>query len=248
MTSVISIIVLFIVSILTFLTCIVIIYQLKLFPNLQLVSVNEDNDLVFNENARIDQILLQQSAPLNLSQLSGNIRIKSGSSYLNFGHHGLEICSSNGLNVYSSSTGKLLYPFNKSHLQLSSIPFLLIPGGVKNVHKIRSPSDNDLKINSKQSVSVSGNEGVSIHSKQLHFKAHSINLTSLDAEITLNGRNGIIFDSSPILNNHSKLDDEKFQYKICICAKNGRMFKLKLKDASNNCADVRFPESFNPCN
>lgn len=51
--------------------------------------------------------------------------------------------------------------------------------------------------------------------------------------------------------NYPRREDEAptyaLQYKLCVCGKSGRVFKLHMKNAANTCADVRFPESINPC-
>lgn len=126
-----------------------------------------------------------------------------------------------------------------------------MPGGAKNVHKIRSPIDQDLTISAKERIRIKGNEGIKLDGKEIHFTSNGMFLTSVNGSVVLEGKRGVSFNLNPLDNYPRKEDEERttaLHYKLCICAKSGRVFKLHMKNAHNTCADVRFPESINPCN
>ena len=133
------------------------------------------------------------------------------------------------------------------------------PNGIKNVKRIRSPNDDDLRIESVSSnLILSGNLGVKSVAVESSIESNDVRIFSRDSEIVIASHLGVQF---PLLS-RCALDSEKFQlpnndyfqdnisrmnlYQTCVC-RNGRMFKIRKRDESESCTEAKFPISANPC-
>lgn len=219
-----------------------------------MIAFSDDGHVIFNHEANLNRVHLYKNVMAGVSKIKGDISLEAGSeSYLHLNSEGLEIGSPEGFKVYSQKTDKLLFPPDFSKLPLPSISSISIEGGIRNVHKIRSPTDSDLTISSARSISISGNEGVQIDSKSINLASSSISLSSINGSIVFEGEQGITINPTRMIISPGSIDEGEetnsmsLQYKLCVCGKTGRLFRIKIKSPDHTCADVRFPESSNPC-
>ncbi|KAH9422913.1 hypothetical protein DERP_008179 [Dermatophagoides pteronyssinus] len=250
------IIALLIISIATTITLLAIIYRLRLIPGFEYFTIIDDN-VILHKDTYIDRILLSNNRISGLSSITGNICLESGQSSLRINNDGIRLRSKKGLEIRSSSNGQLLFPFDLSSLPLNSIKTLSVPNGIRDVKMIRSPLNEDLNIISKGKIRIRGNEGVNVEGKQIKLDAKNIFLSSLNASIIMDGHKGIYLDMNSFKSrivhrrqeSSSTSENEKMdlQYKLCICGRNGQLFRMAIKDSSSSCADARFPQSDNPC-
>ncbi|KPM10974.1 sarcoglycan-like protein [Sarcoptes scabiei] len=242
---------LLIVSISTTITLLIIIYRLRLIPGFEYFTITDDGDIVFHRDTYIDRIQLQQNQIDDVESITGNVALESGSSSLRINRDGIELRSRSGLEVRCPKTGKILFPFDISSIPLDSIKTLSVPNGIGDVKMIRSPIDKDLVISSTKKLNFRGNKGIHLEGKKIRLEANKIYLSSKNSNIILDGKKGVYLNmerfKNKIITEKQPFDASKLQYKLCVCGKNGRLFKMAVKDQSSSCSDARFPESDNPC-
>lgn len=251
------IVVLLIISILTAIANVIIIYKLRLVPGFEFFTFNSDS-VVIHKDAYIERVLLAKNRIHGLKTITGNIELQSGPhTKLKLNSDGIQIVAPKGFEVCDlSDQGQRLFPFNFSDIPLSNIKTLSVPKGIKDVKMIRSPIDEDLRIEAKESVIIRGNNGVRIDGRQVTLEANNFFLSSINSSIVMDAHQGIYLNmdsfrhrivskSNSSTANH--FSPKLLQNKLCVCGKNGRLFQIKMKDASTTCADVRFPQSDNPC-
>ena len=185
---------------------------------------------------------------------------------------GIRVAARRGFEVRCPATGRRLFPPDLASVPLTTIKRLSVPGGVRDVKLIRSPVNEDLLVRAKERIRIRGNRGVAFEGKHINMRAGSIFLASLNGSITLDGREGVFLDmksfagriaapssssssnssssasgvsGNPSADSSSSLKMPQFQ--LCVCAKNGRLFRVPVKDQTSSCADARFPQSENPC-
>lgn len=244
------IVLLLILSIITTIANLTIVYKLKLLSGNRFIQFTSSNDAIFSGKVYFKHIYLNKNEIRNITKLTGNISFEVGSSRLSVNENGVTIKAKNGLKVHSSITGKQLFPPDFNNIPIPALSSLSVPGGIKNVHKIRSPTNRDLIIESSNNLQIIGSEGVKMDSKTINLHGSTINLSSANGSIIFQGEKGIFIDPSKLPFSSDSSDDSKnydLQSKLCICAKNGKIFKLKLLYPDQGCSDVRFPESSNPC-
>ncbi|XP_054166122.1 beta-sarcoglycan-like [Oppia nitens] len=218
---------------------------------MELMSFVNEN-VLFHGNVDLDKILLFKNQINGVSTISGDIILESGTSALNINDNGIHMTSDNGFEVRTKDSDKLIFPIDFSSFSIPTIPSLALPGGAKDVNKIRSPSDQDLNIRSQQKIKIRGNEGIDLESKRISFNGSSIFMSSIKGSIILDSKQGIhintkIFENIIHPNKDQQSGDKQLQYKLCVCGKTGRIFQIQLRHPSHGCADIRFPESANPC-
>ncbi|XP_065582666.1 beta-sarcoglycan-like [Artemia franciscana] len=142
-------------------------------------------------------------------------------------------------------------------------------------HRVASPVNSSLTIESNGNIRVKGNEGISIAAKEVSLTAdEDIRLHSINGSIILSGSQGIILDVNKLSSNMRYFDDplssESFeetanipqpgpqlsQYKLCACIPGGKLFRVPIpvgnKDSSRSgqigchSVDLTFSRS-NPC-
>lgn len=172
-----------------------------------------------------------------------------GSSLLSIDDDGIQIKSDRGFYVRSKETGKQIFPIDFNRLTMPSISSLSLPGGAKDVNKIRSPTNQDLKIHSSGKIKIRGNEGIEMEGKRIEFDASSIFLSSINQSIIFDAADGVYINMKTFKSISNGVNDgtSKLENKLCVCASNGRIFQIELRHHNHGCADVRFPESANPC-
>jgi hypothetical protein len=224
--------------------------KLNLFPGPAIISFDDSGRLLFRDTVSFDRIHLTQNTISGLEYISGAVDFESQTSRLSVNDDQIEIASPNGFHVVSPDTGDKIFPANLSAVSLpSSLASLTVTNVAKEVKRVRSPIGSELEIKASQ-LKVRGNQGFHAEGKiSALTAAENIVLTSLNGSIVLDTHEGIFlqglkkeFSASQVTNVEGDL-----QYKLCICGKSGRIFKLHLLSPETTCADVRFPESANPC-
>lgn len=143
----------------------------------------------------------------------------------------------------------------------TDFPNFGLPVGVEKIdvkiaetHRITSPVNESLIVNSDDQISMQGAEGASIESKNIIWSADTdISLKSINGSIILDAKDGVSIDTENIpitplfLQNPSGYE----QYKVCICMPQGKLFKVPIHAGANsrsiNCAHInRTPEN-DPC-
>jgi len=238
------------VSVITSLASFYLIFKLNLFPGKEMISFDSNGRVIFNQNVDLNRIHLTNNGIKEVETITGNVVLQTSSSRLSVNDEGIEISAPNGFQVVSPETGRKIFPPDFSSLSLpSSLSSLSISGGVTGVKKIRSPVDQDLEIRGS-SIKMRGNQGVDIRGKTISIRGEQISLSSLNGSVIFDAADGIYLRGLPAYSVEADKPESfpvTVQYKVCVCGKSGRLFKLHMKTAETTCADVRFPESRNPC-
>lgn len=234
-----------VISVLTTASSVYFMFKFRLFPGSEVIQFQENGKVVFKHDIAIETMKLITNRLMGVQMVDGNILMLSGKSQISLGDEGIDIVTPHGLNVVSPKTKKQIFPVDFGSQPLpSSVSSLSMKSGAKNVKKIRSPIDHDLEI-SGGSVLVGGSQGVRVEGRKVEIDGHDVSISSRNGSIILNASDGIFMPALPVVSDDTV--EAVMQYKLCICSKSGRVFRLHMKTADTTCADVRFPESVNPC-
>ncbi|KZC05916.1 PREDICTED: uncharacterized protein LOC107194265 [Dufourea novaeangliae] len=142
----------------------------------------------------------------------------------------------------------------------TDFPNFGLPAGVEKIdvkiaetHRITSPVNESLTVNSDEQISMHGAEGASMESKDIVWSADTdILLKSVNGSIVLDAADGISIDveNIPVAPMFLQSPGHE-QYKVCICMPQGKLFRVPVRSGSGgrsvNCARVnRTPEN-DPC-
>ena len=221
--------------------------KLNLFPGPALISFDESGQLVFRDTVNLDRIHLTQNTISGVQSISEDVDFETPTSRLSVSHDHVEIASPKGFQVVSEN-GDKIFPANLSSISLpSSLSSLYVADVAKDVKKIRSPVASDLEVKAS-TMKIRGNEGLHAEGKTASLTAANIVLTSVNGSIVLAAHHeGIFMHGLNGDDTQVTTSDGDLQYKLCVCGKSGRLFRLHLSTPDTTCADVRFPESANPC-
>lgn len=143
----------------------------------------------------------------------------------------------------------------------TDFPNFGLPAGVKKIdvkiaetHRITSPVNESLTVNSDDQISMQGAEGASMESKDIVWSADTdIFLRSVNGSIILDAKDGVSIDveNIPVAPLFLQNPSGHEQYKVCICMPQGKLFKVAVRagvsSRSVNCARInRTPEN-DPC-
>lgn len=125
---------------------------------------------------------------------------------------------------------------------------------IAQTHRITSPVNESLSINSDERISLHGAEGIKIDSKEIIWSAsNDLTFKSHNGSIILDTNNGINIDTDniPVVPMHVQNPNEEGQFKVCVCMPQGKLFKVLVRAGTNqrsvNCARIsRTPEN-DPC-
>lgn len=117
-------------------------------------------------------------------------------------------------------------------------PTFNLIGGAKNlkshsvtVSRITSALGEDLKLQSRSKMIISGAEGVRLDAKNQTWSAdQNIHLTSDNGSVILTAAQGIYITPHrmPIVNMENGVRSDEVQYKICVCMPNGKLFRVQV--------------------
>ncbi|CAL7937995.1 unnamed protein product [Xylocopa violacea] len=143
----------------------------------------------------------------------------------------------------------------------TDFPNFGLPAGVERIdvkiaetHRITSPVNESLTINSDDQISMQGAEGTSMESKDIVWSADTdIFLKSVNGSIMLDAKDGVSIDieNIPVTPIFLQNPTGHEQYKVCICMPQGKLFTVPVRTGvsgrSVNCARIsRTPEN-DPC-
>lgn len=143
----------------------------------------------------------------------------------------------------------------------TDFPNFGLPTGVDKIdvkiaetHRITSPVNESLTVNSDNQISIQGAEGASMESKDIVWSADTdIFLKSINGSIVFDAKDGIFIDieNIPVAPMFLQNSSGHEQYKVCICMPQGKLFKVLVRTGTSsrsiNCARIsRTPEN-DPC-
>ncbi|XP_034193960.1 sarcoglycan beta [Osmia lignaria lignaria] len=143
----------------------------------------------------------------------------------------------------------------------TDFPNFGLPAGVERIdvklaetHRITSPVNESLTVNSDDQISMQGAEGASMESKDIVWSADTdIFLKSVNGSIVLDAKDGVSIDveNIPVTPMFLQNSPGHEQYKVCVCMPQGKLFRVAVRTGSNsrsvNCARIsRTPEN-DPC-
>ncbi|XP_018562083.1 uncharacterized protein LOC108904140 [Anoplophora glabripennis] len=115
-------------------------------------------------------------------------------------------------------------------------------------NKIRSPSDEDLKIEGGD-LNLKGAEGTKVEGKEIIWSAGQDIFLSSNGSIVLNGHEGVYIDINrlPI----AQLSNNRYltgQFKVCVCVPGGKLFRIPIINPNDRvyCHHVNMQHN-NPC-
>ncbi|XP_011297043.1 uncharacterized protein Scgbeta [Fopius arisanus] len=117
-------------------------------------------------------------------------------------------------------------------------------------HRIVSPVNETLLLDSKKQVSMHGAESLGMEGKEIILMANNdVNFKSNDS-IFLDATHGVFLDvqkipiAPPFV---SSGRSEALQYKICVCMPEGKLFRVPVTPGNMNCARVSNSPEDDPC-
>lgn len=114
--------------------------------------------------------------------------------------------------------------------------------------RIASPIDGNLSLKSESIVKLKGSEGTRLEGKEVVWSAdQDIFLKSVNKSIILSGSEGVYIDVKRIPVAVSPAENQKAQYKICVCMPSGRLFRVPVVRNVASCHLVGVPAKEHPC-
>lgn len=228
--------------------------KLNQIPYMEPIQIGENLTQIKGEFVATKQIIMKENKISLQDSLIGNLNLETPAAHLKLNSDRIELYAKDDLSIKSKK--EKLFPPDFNKIKFVPVSQLTVSNGLQNVHKIRSPTDQNLEIKVNQLLTLKGNNGLNLDGKQIDLKSDQIAINSLNSTINFDSSNGEIyfqFDNNRQANNGGKksdpqeLDPDNYQHKLCVCANNGLVFKLMIKDQLTKCSDVRFPVSTNPC-
>ncbi|XP_047350529.1 uncharacterized protein LOC124949483 [Vespa velutina] len=231
--------------------------------------IPEENLVKFYGRTDLDRICLQSGVcqsygdePMEISSDDGGIRIDvndklnpetSQRSQVEILPNGTSISQVRSFEIKDFRTGAIYFT--------TDYPKFGLPSGVDRIdvkiaqtHRITSPVNESLEINSDDRISLHGAEGIKMESKDIFWNAsNDVLLKSLNGSIIFDMKNGVIIDINniPVVPMFIQNPTDQEQFKVCICMPQGKLFKVPVRAGTNlrsaNCARIsRTPEN-DPC-
>lgn len=144
----------------------------------------------------------------------------------------------NGKTVFSSDYSGFSLPVSVKSLNVQKA----------RVNRISSPVDKPLSITSEKQIKFTGSEGIFMSSRELVWSAQqNLILKTVNGSIRLNGTHGIFITMKkrPIIN--EPYESYNRQYKICVCSRNRRLFRIPIHNTNYNCANAVVSGKISPC-
>lgn len=184
----------------------------------------------------------------------GHIHETHPYSKLNVLPNGTTLSQVESFEVKDSRTGTIYFT--------TDFPNFGLPSGVETIdvkiaetHRITSPVNESLTIQSEGLVSLHGAEGVRMESKDIVWSADvDVFLKSVNGSIVLDAKDGLFIDVenipvAPMFLSNPMTSHE--QYKVCVCMPQGKLFKVPVRPGTGsrmvNCARVTRSPDNDPC-
>ncbi|KAJ8950466.1 hypothetical protein NQ318_010344 [Aromia moschata] len=113
-------------------------------------------------------------------------------------------------------------------------------------NKIRSPNDEDLKIDSEK-INLKGAEGTKMEGREVVWSAEEDIYLSSNGSIALSGQDGTFIDVRRIpLANTNGNTYATAQFKVCVCMPGGKLFRIPVIDPQDRvyCHHVNMQHNF----
>ncbi|XP_050594174.1 uncharacterized protein LOC126924096 [Bombus affinis] len=250
---------------------ITVIAVLRISQGMEAIEVIPDENLVkFYGKTDLDRVCLQSGVcqsygdePMEISGNEAGVQIR-----VNVNNHRTDdetlakvTILSNGTTMSKVESFEVKDPRTGTIYFTTDFPNFGLPAGVKKIdvkiaetHRITSPVNESLTVNSDDQISMQGAEGASMESKDIVWSADTdIFLRSVNGSIILDAKDGVSIDveNIPIAPLFQQNPSGHEQYKVCICMPQGKLFKVAVRagvsSRSVNCARInRTPEN-DPC-
>lgn len=240
-----------IISFITAIISVLMAMKLNQIPYMQPIQIGENLTQIKDEFVATKQIIMKENKIAVQDSVIGNLQLETPLTYLKLNSERIELYAKDELSIKSKK--EKLFPPDFNKIKFIPVSQLTVSSGLQNVHKVRSPTDQNLEIKVNNLLTLKGNNGLNLDGKQIQLKSDQIWISSLNSTINLDSTNGEVYFQFDNENNNGKtadaqdLEPDNYQHKLCVCANNGLIFKLMVKDNLTKCSDVRFPVSTNPC-
>lgn len=216
---------------------------LEFLPHEQLVWFLHRTDLqsIVAHKSRITSF---KGEAMNIVGENSDVVLNAGAE-LRVGPRATRVSRVKEMRVISPTTGRTVFS--------TDFKGFTIPKGIPNlsvneahVRRIRSAVNDSLLITSGKQVYLKGNAGVDIRSRNVSIRAgQDVHLKSVNGRVVLDAKETIfrLRDLRPV----DAAQASSPQYRLCVCAANGRVFRVAVKEQRFSCNHVRFPVSANPC-
>ncbi|RLU25866.1 hypothetical protein DMN91_002027 [Ooceraea biroi] len=251
---------------------ITVIAVLRISQGMEAIEVIPDENLVkFYGKTDLDKVSLQSGVcqsygdePMEVSgdEAGVHIDVKShGRVHETHPHLKLNVLP-NGTTLSQVESFEVKDPRTGVIYFTTDFPNFGLPSGVETIdvkiaetHRITSPVNESMTVQSESEISLQGAEGVQMESKDIVWSADvDVFLKSVNGSIVLDARDGLFIDVenipvAPMFLPSPTTSHE--QYKVCVCMPQGKLFKVPVRPGTGsrtvNCARVaRSPEN-DPC-
>ncbi|XP_076295181.1 sarcoglycan beta [Lasioglossum baleicum] len=247
---------------------ITVIAVLRITQGMEAMEVIPDENLVkFYGKTDLDSVCLQSEVcqgygdePMEVSGDEGGVQIKVHGRRANDEPSSKVTILSNGTAWSQVESFEIKDPRTGAIYFTTDFPNFSLPAGVEKIdvkiaetHRITSPVNESLTVNSDEQIDMQGAEGTTMESKDIVWSADTdIFLKSINGSIVLDATDGISIDVDNIPVAPLFLQNPGHeQYKVCICMPQGKLFKVPVRSGGSSrsvsCARVsRTPEN-DPC-
>ncbi|OAD59866.1 Beta-sarcoglycan [Eufriesea mexicana] len=248
---------------------ITVIAVLRISQGMEAMEVIPDENLVkFYGKTDLDRICLQSGICQSYGDESMEISGDEAGVQIQVNNHRLYdetrtkvTILSNGTTMSKIESFEVKDPRTGTIYFTTDFPNFGLPAGVDKIdvkiaetHRITSPVNESLTVNSDNQISMQGAEGASMESKDIIWSADTdIFLKSINGSIVFNAKDGIFIDieNIPVAPMFLQNSSGHEQYKVCICMPQGKLFKVLVRTGTSsrsiNCARIsRTPEN-DPC-
>lgn len=225
--------------------------------------VPEDNSVKFN-NVDLDRIQKRDGViegfldrPMSIGGENGdvlfNLVFRNGHVHNRFymGLNETHFRNVNHFDVRSPVTGELVFSTTKPTYNLKESPVNLRSSSVT-ASRITSAVDENLQVQTRGKLIISGAEGVTLNGKEQVWTAdQNIHLRSINGSVALSApKGGYYFDRIPVIQLENGIRSGELQFKLCVCL-NGQLFRVAvprgLHGSKITCTHFNVTAHFNPC-
>ncbi|CAK9824497.1 SGCB [Anthophora retusa] len=248
---------------------IIVIAVLRISQGMEAMEVIPDENLVkFYGKTDLDRVCLQSGVcqsygdeSMEIAGVEAGVQIDVNSHRLYDETRAKVMILPNGTTMSKIESFEVKDPKTGTVYFTTDFPNFGLPSGVEKIdvkiaetHRITSPVNESLTVNSDDQISMQGAEGASMESKDIVWSADTdIFLKSINGSIVLNAKDGVSIniESIPVAPMFLQNPSGHEQYKVCICMPQGKLFRVPVRTGgtsrSVNCARIsRTPEN-DPC-
>lgn len=228
---------------------------MELVPEAETIKFYGDVDL---DRVQKRDGILEGFADIPMSIEGDNGPVLINLIYRNGHAHNKFYMGKNGTHFRGINHFEIRDPITREPIFSTTRPKYNMPSGVKNLRagsisasRITSPIKDDLQIQTKGKLFLSGAEGISMDSQEMLWSAEqNIFLKSINGSIILASAEGTYLDIQriPIVQIEHGLRAGPMQYKICVCMPAGKLFRVPVpRGHSGKVSCVHFSAHFDPC-